>query len=108
MLMIAFYLKTGTTPGKYLMKIRQIVVREMLDGTKSWEPLGIVKYIFNTFFVRLFFMAATMGLSAVWPLFDSNGQFPGDRLLGIFTVEASSLEPPVTRQQETEAVSSRL
>eukprot|EP00658_Telonema_sp_P-2_P031448 TRINITY_DN23520_c0_g1_i4.p1 TRINITY_DN23520_c0_g1~~TRINITY_DN23520_c0_g1_i4.p1 ORF type:complete len:208 (+),score=32.04 TRINITY_DN23520_c0_g1_i4:177-800(+) len=87
-----FFLATGQTLGKWLFGIRQIVIQEGLDGKRRWEPLGVLKYIFNAYILRNIVMGITMGLSAVWPLFDANGQFPGDRLLGIFTVEASSLE----------------
>eukprot|EP00656_Telonema_subtile_P014861 TRINITY_DN17693_c0_g1_i1.p1 TRINITY_DN17693_c0_g1~~TRINITY_DN17693_c0_g1_i1.p1 ORF type:complete len:101 (+),score=17.06 TRINITY_DN17693_c0_g1_i1:196-498(+) len=98
----------GTTLGKWLLGIRQIVVNEGLDGRRSWVLLGVLKYVFNAYVLRNFFMSLTMGLSVAWPLFDKNGQFPGDRLLGIYTVEASSLQHTAPARAETQPVSARL
>ena len=88
---ILHFLLAGTTLGKRLLGIRQIQVRGTV-GRKTVQRVGIFVYLFNVLCVRPVISSFTLGLSLIWPLFDADGQFLADKLLGVYTVTADSLE----------------
>lgn len=91
-LAIAHFVSTGTTLGKKLLGIRQVQARETLGGHKQFQRVGVLLYLFNVLAVRPVISSFTLGLSLIWPLFDPHGQFLADKLLGVYTVTADSLE----------------
>merc|ERR1712093_841533 len=86
-----YFLTKGTTLGKSMVGIRQVVMREQLSGKRVFARVGMLLTLFNVFAVRPLISSLTAGISLIWPVFDANGQFLGDKLLGIYTVTNESL-----------------
>jgi len=64
---VMHFLSQGTSIGKRMLGIRQVVMIVELNGQRIFERLGVLKYLFNVFAVRPLISSFTLGNTRVIP-----------------------------------------